>query len=159
MAKKKSRSQRARARARKAAANPVVRGQQAFHQGDYDTAITAWTQALQAEPSARVTAALAEVHFRRGLTRFHRQGQHSAGLSDLDEAARLVADDPRYAYHLGLAHHHQGDLDAAFVAHRLALDADPSFVRAAELAILTLLEQGQNPMQTAAWKSLPPDRQ
>ena len=152
MAKKKSRSQRARARARRAAATPVARGQQAFHQGDYDAAIAAWKQALREKPSARVTAALAEVYFRRGLARFHRQGHRQAGLSDLDEAARLVADDPRYAYHLGLAHHHkQGDLDAALAAYRLALDADPSFVRAAELTILALLEQGQDPVQIAAW--------
>jgi tetratricopeptide (TPR) repeat protein len=159
VAKKKSRSQRARAKARQAAANPIVQGQQAFHQGDYDAAIAAWEQALGEKPSARVTAALAEVHFRRGLARFHRDGQRSAGLFDLAEAAKLVADDPRYAYHLGLAHHHQGDLNAALAAYRLALDVDPSFVRAAELAVLALLEQERNPLQTAAWQALPPDRQ
>jgi len=159
VAKKKSRSQRARARARRAAATPVARGQQAFHRGDYDAAIAAWKQALRGKPSARVTAALAEVYFRRGLMRFHREGRREAGLSDLDEAARLAPDDPRYAYHLGLAHHHEGDLDAAMTAYHLALDADPSFVRAAELAVLALLEQGQDPAQTAAWQVLPPDRQ
>ena len=159
MAKKKSRSQRARAKARQAAANPVVRGQQAFHQGDYDAAIAAWKHALGEKPSAQVIAALAEVYFRRGLTRFHRDGQRPAGLSDLAEAAKLVADNPRYAYHLGLARHHQGDLDAAVAAYRLALKADPSFVRAAELTVLALLEQGQNPVQTAAWQALPQNRQ
>jgi len=157
--KKKSRSQRARAKARQAAANPVVRGQQAFHQGDYDAAIAIWKQALGEKASCRVTAALAEVYFRRGLTRFHRDGQRPAGLSDLAEAARLASDDLRYTYHLGLAHHHQGNLDMALAAYRLALDADPSFVRAAELAVLALLEQGQNPVQTAAWKALPLDHQ
>lgn len=159
VAKKKSRSRRARAKARQAAANPVVRGQQAFRQGDYDAAIAAWKQALGEKPSAQITAALAEVHFRRGLARFHRDGQRSAGLSDLAEAAKLVANAPRYIYHLGLAHHHQGDLNAALAAYRLALEADHSFVRAAELAVLALLEQGQNPLQTAAWQALSPDRQ
>jgi len=159
VAKKKSRSQRAKAKARQAAANPLVRGQQAFHQGDYDLAIAAWEQALGEKPSAQVTAALAEVHFRRGLTRFHRDGQRPAGLSDLAKAAKLVAGEPRYAYHLGLAYHYQGNLDAALAAYRLALEADPSFVRAAELAVLALLEQGQNLVQTAAWHALPPDRQ
>ncbi len=159
VAKKKSRSQRAKAKARQAAANPLVRGQQAFRQGDYDAAIAAWEQALVEKPSAQVTAALAEVHFRRGLNRFHRDGQRPAGLSDLAEAAKLVADDPRYAYHLGLALHQQGDLNAALAAYRLALEADPSFVRAAELAVLASLEQGQDPLQTAAWHALPPDRQ
>jgi len=159
VAKKKSRSQRARARARKSAANPVVRGQQAFHQGDYDAAIAAWKEALGEKPSAPVTAALAEVHFRRGLVRFHRDGQRPAGLSDLAEAAKLVTNDPRYTYHLGLAHHHQGDLDAALPAYRLALKTDPSFARAAELAVLALLEQEQDPLPTAAWQTLPADRQ
>ena len=159
MAKKKSRSQRAKAKARQAAANPVVRGQQAFRQGDYDAAIAAWEQALREKPSAQVTEALAEVHFRRGLNRFHRDGQRPAGLSDLAKAAKLVADDPRYAYHLGLAHHYQGNLDAALTAYCLALEADPSFVRAAELAVLALLEQGQDPLQTDAWHALSPNRQ
>jgi tetratricopeptide (TPR) repeat protein len=144
--KKKSRSQRARAKARQAAANPAAQGQQAFHQGDYDAAIAAWKQSLQEKPTPRVTAALAEVYFRRGLTRFHRDGQRPAGLSDLAEAARLAPGDLRYTYHLGLAHHHQGSLDVALAAYLLALDADPSFLRAAELAVLALLEQGQNPV-------------
>lgn len=159
MAKKKSRSRRARAKARRAAANPITQGQQAFHQGDYDGAIAAWKQALQDKPSARVTAALAEVHFRRGLARFHRQEQYAAGLADLDEATRLAAGEARYAYHLGLAHHRQGDLGTALAAYRLALEADSAFVRAAELTVLALLEQRQNPMQTAAWNALAPDRQ
>jgi tetratricopeptide (TPR) repeat protein len=159
VAKKKSRSRRARAKARRAAANPITQGQQAFHQGDYDGAIAAWKQALRDKPSARVTTALAEVYFRRGLVRFHRQEQYAAGLADLDEAARLVAGEARYAYHLGLAHHRQGDLDTALAAYRLALEADPAFVRAAELAVLALLEQGRNPLQTAVWNALPPERQ
>ena len=130
-----------------------------MQKGDYDTAIASWKQALQEKPSASVTTALAEVHFRRGLTRFHRDGQHQAGLSDLDEAACLVPDDPRYAYHVGLAHHHVGDLDVALMAYHLTLDADPAFVRAAELAVLAVLEQGQDPAHTAAWGFLPPGRQ
>lgn len=159
VAKKKSGSQRAKAKARQAEANPVVRGQQAFRQGNYDAAIAAWEQALVEKPSAQVTEALAEAYFRRGLVRFHREGQRPAGLSDLAKAAKLVADDPRYAYHLGLAHHYQGNLDAALTAYRLALEADPSFVRAAELAVLASLEQGQDPLQTDAWHALSPDRQ
>lgn len=159
MTKKQSRSKRARARVRRAAASPAARGQHAFHQGDYDTAIAAWTQALEEKPPAGVTAALAEVYLRRGLTRFYREGQRKAGLSDLEEAASLVPDDARYAYHLGLAQHHLGHLDAALVAYRLALAANPSLLRAAELAVLAMLEQGQTPSETAAWKALPPERQ
>jgi tetratricopeptide (TPR) repeat protein len=159
VAKKKSRSRRARAKARRAAANPITQGQQAFHQGNYDGAIAAWKQALRDKPSARVTSALAEVYFRRGLARFHRQEQYAAGLADLDEATRLAAGEARYAYHLGLAHYRQGDLDTALDAYRLALEADPAFVRAAELAVLALLEKGQNPLQTAVWNALPPERQ
>ncbi len=167
MAKKKERSRRAKARARQAAANPIIQGQQAFQRGDYDEAIAAWEQARQTctgrsereNPSATLTTALAEVYFRRGLLRFYHYHQHEAGLSDLDEASRLVAGDPRYTYHLGLAHHHQDNLDTAIAAYRLALDADPAFTRAAELAILALLEQGKDPTQETAWKVLSAERQ
>ncbi len=157
--KKKRRSRRAKAKARQAAANPIVRGQETFHRGDYDGAIAAWEQARQERPSEALTTALAEVYFRRGLLWFYRWRQHDAGLSDLDKAAHLVPGDPRYAYHLGLAHHHQDNLDAAITAYRLALDADPAFIRAAELAVLVLLERGRDPTQDATWSALPSERQ
>ena len=160
MAKKKKRpSRRAKARARKAEANPIVQGQEAFHRGDYDGAIAAWEQARQESPPATLAAALAEVYFRRGLLRFYRWSQHETGLSDLDEAVHLIPGDPRYAYHLGLAHHHQDNLAPAITAYRLALDADPAFTRAAELAVLVLLEQGRDPTQDATWSALPSERQ
>ena len=159
MAKKKGRSRRAKARARKATANPIIRGQEALHRGEYDEAIAAWEQARQENPPATLTAALAEVYFRRGLLRFYRWHQHEAGLSDLDEAAHLVPGDAHYAYHLGLAHHHQDNLGAAITAYRLVLDADPTFTRAAELAVLVSLEQGKDPTQDAAWSALPSERQ
>jgi len=157
--KKKRRSRRAKAKARKAAANPIVRGQETFHRGDYDGAIAAWEQARQENPSPTLTAALAEVYFRRGLLWFYRWQQHDAGLSDLDKAANLISGDPRYAYHLGLAHHRQDNLGAAITAYRLALGADPAFARAAELVVLVLLEQGRDPTQDAAWSGLPSEHQ
>ncbi len=158
MAKKKK-SRRAKARARQATADPIIRGKEAFHRGHYDEAIAAWEQARQKNPSPTLTAALAEVYFRRGLLRFYRWRQCDAGLLDLDKTARLVPGDPRYAYHLGLAHHHQDNLGTALTAYRLALGADPAFTRAAELAALALLEQGQDPTQDTAWKALPTERQ
>ena len=157
--KKKRRSRRAKARARKAAANPIVRGQETFHRGDYDGAIAAWEQARQENPSPTLTAALAEVYFRRGLLWFYRWQKHDAGLSDLDKAAHLISGDPRYTYHLGLARHRQDNLSAAITAYRLVLDADPAFTRAAELAVLVLLEQGRDPTQDAAWRALPSEQQ
>ena len=157
--KKKRRSRRAKAKARKAAANPILQGQETFHRGDYDGAIAAWEQARQEKPSPTLTAALAEVYFRRGLLWFYRWQQHDAGLSDLDEAVHLAPGDPRYAYHLGLAHHHQDSLGAAIAAYRLALDADPAFTRAADLVALVLLEQGRDPTRDAAWRVLPSERQ
>ena len=160
MAKKKKRqSRRAKGKARKAAANPIVRGQETFHRGEYDEAIAAWEQARQESPSEALTTALAEVYFRRGLLWFYRWQKHDAGLSDLDKAAHLIPGDPRYAYHLGLAHHRQDNLSAAITAYRLVLDADPAFARAAELAVLVLLEQGRDPTQDAAWRALPSEQQ
>ncbi len=137
------------------AISPTSRGQQAFHRGDYDQAIAVWEQVHQKAPSPELAAALAEVHFRRGLVRFYQRQQPDTGLRDLDRAAQLVPNDPRYAYHLGLAHHHLGDLDTARTAYRLALEADPSFHRAAELYVLLLLEQSRDPTKTAAWRALP----
>jgi len=157
--KKKKRSRRAKAKARKAAANPILQGQETFHRGDYDGAIAAWEQARQESPSEALTTALAEVYFRRGLLWFYRWQKHDAGLSDLDEAVHLAPGEPRYAYHLGLAHHHQDSLGTAIAAYRLALDAAPAFTRAAELVALVLLEQGRDPTQDAAWRALPSERQ
>jgi tetratricopeptide (TPR) repeat protein len=157
VAKKKSRVQRSKARARQAAVTPVVRGREALHRGDYDAAIPAWEQALEEDPSPEVSAALAEVHFRRGLSRLYRGGQREAGLADLREAARLVPSDPRFMYHVGLAHHKQGKLDLALQAYQMALQADPTFARAADLAVLALLEKGRDPSQTTVWKNLSSD--
>jgi tetratricopeptide (TPR) repeat protein len=157
--KKRGQSRQARRKAHKAASDPIRRGQESFHRGDYDSTIATWEKAYQENASAALGTALAEVYFRRGLVQFHRQRQHASGLADLEQAARLAPGDPRYAYHLGLAHHHQADLDTAIAAYRLALDSDPGFVRAAELTVLALLERGKDPVQDVIWKALPADRQ
>jgi tetratricopeptide (TPR) repeat protein len=141
------------------AADAAAQGLEAFRRGDYDSAIAAWEKAREQKPSAELTTALAEVYFRRGVVRFHRHGQQETGLPDLDEAARLVPGEPRYAYHLGLAHHQRGDLATALTAYCLALAADPGFGRAAEMAVLAMLEQGENPLPSEAWKALAAARQ
>jgi tetratricopeptide (TPR) repeat protein len=147
-----------RARGRKVM-DPVALGEEALRRGDYDGAIAAWEQVQEKSPSQALTSALAEVYFRRGLVRFYRHGQQKSGLADLEQAARLTPGEARYAYHLGLAHHRRADLDTAFTAYLLALDADPRFSRAAEMAILAMLEQHKDPVKSAAWETLPVDRQ
>jgi tetratricopeptide (TPR) repeat protein len=159
MAKKKSRTQRTKAQARKAANTPVAAGQQAFHRGDFDAAIVAWEQALRQQPSPAVTAALAEVRFRRGLARLQDPAQASAAVADLDAAVHLMPGDPRYHYHLGRAHHLLGNLAAALPAYAATLELDPTFLRAAELAVLIALEKGEKPRKTAAWNLLAPQQQ
>ena len=159
MAKKKSRSQRARAKARKAASSPVTAGHQAFHRGDFDAAIAAWEQAVDQGSPADVVAALAEVRFRRGLARLTDPDRAAAALTDLKEATRLLPGDPRYAYHLGRAYHLGGNLPAALPAYEATLELDPTFVRAAELAVLAALELGKNPRRTRAWDLLSPQQQ
>src|SRR4051794_2353215 len=72
------------------------RGLRAFNAGRFDDAIAAW--ASLAPHDERVRAALAEAHFRRGLAGTTGGG----GLGDLRQAAGLIADEPRYHYHLGL---------------------------------------------------------
>lgn len=97
------------------------RGLRAFNAGHFDEAIAAWTPL--APHDERVRAALAEAHFRRGLAGTMEDG----GLGDLRQAVGLVADEPRFHYHLGLALHRAGDLPAAGAAYRAALARDPAF--------------------------------
>jgi tetratricopeptide (TPR) repeat protein len=155
VAKKKSRSQRARARERQAT-GPIERGQRAFHQGDYDGALSAWQEALAEGESDVVRSAVAEVHFRRGLAGFYRDENRAAGLADLNRAAGMRPDELRYTYHLGLAYHRLGDLDSALLAYDLVLAADPPFDRAAWPAVVALLEQGRDPASSVAWQRLSP---
>ncbi len=130
---------------------PVLfqQGSQAFRQADYNGAIKAWEQA-RSKPNAPTTvaAALAEAYFRRGVS------QPSSGLADLQQAAKLQPRDPRYRYHLALAHHRQVTLAQAEPLYRQLLAESPPFSRAAAPLAQLLIEQKKPLSKDPVWDQL-----
>lgn len=118
-------------------ASPKVaaeRGLNAFHGGRFAEAIAVWEPLAKTEP--RIARALAEVYFRRALSRKATPEQQ---LQDLQRAADLAPNDATYQYHLGLTYHRAGDLATALVAYEFTQQAGPiprglPFVRALALA-------------------------
>ena len=131
-------------------------GLRAFKRGDYGRAIEIWEQAARQSSDPRLTLALAEAYFRRGLNRLHGKTRApQAGVADLKQAAKLQPDAPRYAYHLGLAAHRQGDLDRAIRAYQTARkDAGEFAGRAAYPLALALLQNGKDPASAPVWPAL-----
>lgn len=111
------------------------RGLKAFHVGRYDDAIATWSRIPQ--PDAKLAAALAEAHFRRALAR----ASDGEQLADVQRAVALRPHDLRYQYHLGLALHRAGDLDAAVERYQAVLHHDPGWHGAGLVLALARLEQ------------------
>lgn len=129
----------------------ISQGLNAFRQADYDAAIKAWEQAKD-KPNlpAALPAALAEAYFRRAVT------APAPGLADLQQAASLNPTDPRYRYHMALAHHRQGRLDQAEALYRRLLAESPPFERAAAPLAQLLIEQKKAVAKEPVWKQLQP---
>ena len=153
MAKRKRKSRR---HPRQSGAVLLQNGLQAFRRGDYDQAIEAWERVGRQTPSMQPVSALAQVYFRRGLK--HTYGSSpdlQAGLSDLEQAAKLQPGDPCYAYHLGLAAHRLGDLNRAVRAYQVARRGEGEFAkRAAYPLALALLQRGGDPTSAPVWPAL-----
>jgi tetratricopeptide (TPR) repeat protein len=148
--KRKSRHQRAQERQKPASPEVLRRqGAEAFHKGDYELAIAAWRRISSSQRDARLTTAFAEACFRRGL-----QGH----LDSLRQAVSLSGDEPRYVYHLALAHHRAGQRKEAEPLYRQTLDQPDSdsdlFPRAAYALGLLLLETRRRPSRDPLWKRL-----
>jgi tetratricopeptide (TPR) repeat protein len=135
----------------------IKQGRTAFKHGAYTQAILHWEGVLAshsalAEQEPKVKAALAEAYFRRGQhDLFVATGR---ALDDLAHAARLKADDPLYAYHVGLAWHRQGEPEKAIAGYRQALTRDPAFKRATYPLALALVQSGQDATQDPVWQAL-----
>lgn len=153
MAKRKRTSRR---RPRQSGAALLQNGLQAFRRGDYDQAIEAWERVGRQAPSQQPVSALAQVYFRRGLQHtYGRSPDPQAGLSDLEQAARLQPGDPCYAYHLGLAAQRLGDLNRAVHAYQVARKGEGEFAeRAAYPLALALLQRGEDPTSAPVWSAL-----
>jgi tetratricopeptide (TPR) repeat protein len=132
----------------------IPQGLNAFRQADYDAAIKAWEQA-KGKPNTPGTlpAALAEAYFRRAVT------APLPRLADLQQATKLNPTDPRYRYHLALAHHRQGELDQAEPLYRRLLAESPPFERAAAPLAQLLIEQKKAVVKEPVWEQLKPEIQ
>ncbi len=91
------------------------RGRNAFHAGRLGEAIEHWERAAKKHPE--ILPALAEAYFRRSLN--HPTAAPDQPLHDLLRATELVPNDAIYYYHLALAHHRRGELDAALIAYAI----------------------------------------
>jgi tetratricopeptide (TPR) repeat protein len=114
-------------------------GFRAFKKERFAEAIEAWGS-LSLASLPRLRPALAEAHFRRALGQTDRQ----AAIQDFRAALAVVPEDGRLWYHLGLALHHEGDLDGARKAYARA--DRQGFPRREPLAyVQTLLELEASP--------------
>ena len=111
------------------------RGLQLFQSGNYDGAIAIWSRFVASDPTLR--QALAEAYFRRSLA----QSTNAARLVDLRLALQLRPHEPRFVYHLGLALHHAGELDAAIEQYAAVVRQDPGWRGAYLVLALARLEQ------------------
>lgn len=98
-------------------------GRDAFEQGDYETAIDAFSQAINHQPD------LAIAYYNRGVTQFILQ-DYDAALADYNQTIRL---DPVYtqAYvNRGNLHSANGHTAAALDDYTTAIELDPSAIEA-----------------------------
>ena len=110
-------------------------GLRAFQLGQFDQAIAAWTGLAAGD--TRVAAALAEAHFRRGLSRPTPAGR----IVDLQRAIALAPAELRYQYHLALTQHRAENQPAAIKLYRLILAQNPAWPGGALALGLALLEE------------------
>lgn len=111
------------------------RGLQLFQSGRYDDAIAIWSRFVSSDPTLR--QALAEAYFRRSLAR----STNADRLEDLRHALEFRPRELRFLYHLGLALHHAGDLDAAIKQYEAVVRQDPGWRGANLVLALARLEQ------------------
>jgi len=154
----KKRRKKSRGGSAQSAAALRLNGLRAFQGNDFEKAIETWGRISE---SYRPKPALAEAYFRRGLERFYSSDSHNQdGLKDLQKAVEIHPNDPCYAYHLGLAFHHLGDLAQAIQSYRLTRrGTGPYANRAAYPLALALFQQGQDPESNPVWGDLSTNEQ
>lgn len=153
MSKRSSRRKRKEQAKKKAArlTGPVLarQGKTAFSQANYGAAIDAWEQALSKQDTPpNLPAALAEAYFRRALT------SPTPALADLQQAVKLAPTEPRYRYHLALAHHRLNQTEQAESLYCQLLAESPPFQRAAFPLAQLLVDKGQEVTIDPVWSHL-----
>ncbi len=143
-------------RSKRQSSNALLRnGLESFQEGDYSKAIEDWERVGRQTPDLLPSSALAEAYFRRGLKAFYKASDHQDSLEDLERAVELAPNELRFQYHLGLALHHQGELDEAIRSYKLVRADDGTLgERAAYPLALGLLQQGQDPTGSDVWSDL-----
>ena len=151
MARKRKKKSRNRNAQRAAALR--LNGLRAFQRGDHQEAITTWERI---PVSMQPVPALMEAYFRRGLERFYGSETNlQAGLDDLQKASNGQPNDPRYAYHLGLAASRMGNFEQAIHAYRAARQEPGEIAaRAAYPLAWALLQLDQAPDSDPGWADL-----
>lgn len=134
-----------------AGSTPLDQGNARYKAGDFRAAAEAYTEAIQADPTARAyasrgnalmqlgdfRAAVAdytraielsaggpEIYVDRGNAHLAR-GNFSSAVADYTRALELDADNARAAYNRGVARERHGDLAAALVDYRRAFELEP----------------------------------
>lgn len=114
-----------------------MRGLREFQAKQYDKALTLWYS--MKESDSALDAALAEAHFRRGLTQTNPDDQ----VADMQRATDLKPDALHYRYHLGLSLHRQGKFEDAIACYRAVLTHQPDWKGAG--MVLAIAELQRNP--------------
>lgn len=114
-----------------------LRGLREFQAKKYDKAIAAWYSLKESDPA--LDKALAEAHFRHGLTQTNPDDQ----VADMQRAIDLTPNALRYRYHLGLSLHHQGKFEDAIACYRAVLTHQPDWPGAG--MVLAIAELQRNP--------------
>ena len=96
-------------------------GNARYHQGDLDSAIANYTEAIRLNPDSSAVYGL------RGLARYEK-GDLDSAIADFNKAIRLNPDLAVAYYSRGLARYHQGDLDSTIVNFNAAIRLNPNAV-------------------------------
>jgi Tetratricopeptide repeat len=101
------------------AATALAQGIDAYGKGDYDGAIAAFTQAIQASPQ------FYEAYLDRGVAYFAK-GQSQQALDDLNKAYGIKPSDPYPVFAIGLLFYKSGDFATAQKAFSLMVQNAPA---------------------------------
>ncbi|BAY24294.1 TPR repeat-containing protein [Calothrix sp. NIES-2100] len=93
-------------------------GDKSFEQGESDTAITNYNQALQLDPDN------AEVYYKRGMVRYH-LGDYESAIADYTQVIQINLNHPKAYHQRGLARYQLGDYHSAIDDYTQAIRINP----------------------------------
>lgn len=114
----------------------IDEGNSAFDIGDYESALAAYTNAIELDPRNGEWYAL------RGSAQY-RVHDNDATIADYDRAIELGFSEAYAFYNRGLAYYNQGNLEAAFSDYNRAIQADSTYEYAYGARGTIYMEQGE----------------